>query len=83
MARPEHQANSRHWHSTGQRLSPYHLAGNRNAARPVNAISTAYAALESEIRIKAISRGYDSTVGIMDETQSARGPGVDAALSAN
>jgi CRISP-associated protein Cas1 len=26
------------WHSIGQRSSPYHLAGNRNAAHPVNAI---------------------------------------------
>jgi hypothetical protein len=39
---------------------PYHLAGNRNAAHPVNAIlNYAYASLESEIRIKAISVGYD------------------------
>jgi hypothetical protein len=34
------------------------LAGNRNAAHPVNAIlNYAYAALESEIRIKAIEIG--------------------------
>jgi CRISP-associated protein Cas1 len=47
------------WHSIGVRSSPYHLAGNRNAAHPVNAIlNYAYAALESEIRIKAISEGY-------------------------
>ena len=26
------------WHFIGQRSSPYHLAGNRNAAHPVNAI---------------------------------------------
>jgi CRISPR-associated protein Cas1 len=26
------------WHSIGVRSSPYHLAGNRNAAHPVNAI---------------------------------------------
>jgi CRISP-associated protein Cas1 len=56
------------WHSIGQRSSPYHLAGNRNAAHPVNAIlNYAYAALESEIRIKAISEGYDPTIGIMHE----------------
>ena len=56
------------WHSIGQRSSPYHLAGNRNAAHPVNAIlNYAYAALESEIRIKAISEGYDPTLGIMHE----------------
>ncbi len=56
------------WHSIGQRSSPFHLAGNRNAAHPVNAIlNYAYAALESEIRIKAISEGYDPTIGIMHE----------------
>ena len=56
------------WHSIGARSSPYHLAGNRNAAHPVNAIlNYAYAALESEIRIKAISDGYDPTIGIMHE----------------
>jgi CRISPR/Cas system-associated endonuclease Cas1 len=50
------------------RSSPYHLAGNRNAAHPVNAIlNYAYAALESEIRIEAISEGYDPTIGIMHE----------------
>ena len=56
------------WLSIGVRSSPYHLAGNRNAAHPVNAIlNYAYAALESEIRIKAISEGYDPTIGIMHE----------------
>jgi CRISPR-associated protein Cas1 len=56
------------WPAAGQRSSPYHLAGNRNAAHPVNAIMNyAYAALESEIRIKAISEGYDPTIGIMHE----------------
>jgi CRISP-associated protein Cas1 len=56
------------WHSMGVRSSPYHLAGNRNAAHPVNAIlNYAYAALESEIRIKAISDCYDPTIGIMHE----------------
>jgi CRISP-associated protein Cas1 len=56
------------WRSVGQRSSPYHLAGNRNAAHPVNAIlNYAYATLESEIRIKAISDGYDPTLGIMHE----------------
>jgi CRISPR-associated endonuclease Cas1 len=56
------------WRSVGARSSPYHLAGNRNAAHPVNAIlNYAYATLESEIRIKAISEGYDPTIGIMHE----------------
>ena len=41
---------------------------NRNAAHPVNAIlNYAYATLESETRIKAISDGYDPTIGIMHE----------------
>jgi CRISP-associated protein Cas1 len=44
------------------------LAGNRNAAHPVHAIlNYAYAALESELRIKAVSDGYDPTIGIMHE----------------
>jgi CRISP-associated protein Cas1 len=56
------------WRSVAARSSPYHLAGNRNAAHPVNAIlNYAYAALESEIRIKAISDGYDPTIGVMHE----------------
>jgi CRISPR-associated protein Cas1 len=56
------------WHFIGVRSSPYHLAGNRSAAHPVNAIlNYAYAALESEIRIAAISDGYDPTIGIMHE----------------
>jgi CRISPR-associated protein Cas1 len=58
------------WRSVGQRSSPYHLAGNRNAAHPVNAIlNYSYAALESEIRIKAISDGYDPTLGVMHESR--------------
>jgi CRISP-associated protein Cas1 len=56
------------WNSIGARSSPYHLAGNRNAGHPVNAIlNYAYAALEREIRIKTISDGYDPTIGIMHE----------------
>jgi CRISP-associated protein Cas1 len=56
------------WHSIGMRSSPYHLAGNRNAAHPVNAIlNCAYTALESDLRIKAIAEGYDPTIGIMHE----------------
>jgi CRISP-associated protein Cas1 len=44
------------------------LSGNRNAAHPVNALlNYAYAVLESEIRIKTISEGYDPTIGIMQE----------------
>jgi hypothetical protein len=45
------------WHTIGARSSPYHLAGNSNAAYAVSAIlNYAYAALESEIRIKAFPR---------------------------
>src|ERR1700678_1916021 len=56
------------WYSIGVRSSPFHLAGNRNAAHPVNAIlNYAYAALESGIRMKAISDGYHPTIGIMHE----------------
>jgi CRISPR associated protein Cas1 len=47
---------------------PPSLNGCPPAAHPVNAIlNYAYAALESEIRIKAISEGYDPTIGIMHE----------------
>jgi CRISPR-associated protein Cas1 len=56
------------WHSIEQRSSPFHLAGNRNAAHPVNAIlNYAYTVLESELRIKAIADGYDPTIGSMHE----------------
>ena len=56
------------WNSIEQRSSPFHLAGNRNAAHPVNAIlNYAYTVLESELRIKAIADGYDPTIGIMHE----------------
>ena len=56
------------WNSMEQRSSPFHLAGNRNAAHPVNAIlNYAYTVLESELRIKAIADGYDPTIGIMHE----------------
>jgi CRISPR-associated protein Cas1 len=44
------------------------LAANRNAAHPINAmLNYAYAALQSETWIKAISEGYDPTIGIMHE----------------
>jgi CRISP-associated protein Cas1 len=46
------------WRSIGQRSSPYHLAGNRNATHAVNAIlNYAYAALESEIPDQSHFRG--------------------------
>jgi hypothetical protein len=70
------------WHFIRQRSSPYHLAGNRNAAHPVNALlNYAYAALESEIRIKAISDGYDPTIGIMHEGSDGSSNGAQASLA--
>ncbi len=56
------------WHSIAQRSSLFHLAGNRNAAHPVNwMLNYAYTALESEVRIKAIADGYDPNIGLMHE----------------
>jgi CRISP-associated protein Cas1 len=56
------------WRSIDQRSSRFHLAGNRNAAHPVNAIlNYAYTVLESQVRIKAIAEGYDPTIGVMHE----------------
>jgi CRISP-associated protein Cas1 len=56
------------WNSIEQRSSPFHLAGNRNAAHPINAmLNYAYTVLESGLRIKAIAEGYDPTMGIMHE----------------
>jgi CRISP-associated protein Cas1 len=56
------------WKSLGQRSSPFHSAGNRNAAHPVNAIlNYAYTVLESGLRIKTIAEGYDPTIGLMHE----------------
>jgi CRISPR-associated protein Cas1 len=56
------------WRSIHQRSSPLHLSGSRNAAHPINAIlNYAYAVLESQIRINAISEGYDPTLGIMHQ----------------
>jgi CRISP-associated protein Cas1 len=54
------------WRWINPRSSPFHLAGSKNAEHPINAIlNYAYALLESQIRIKAISEGYDPTLGIM------------------
>jgi CRISP-associated protein Cas1 len=58
------------WKEIGQRTSPFHLAGNRNAAHPVNAtLNYAYAVLQSQIQIKAVTEGYDPTIGIMHEAR--------------
>jgi CRISP-associated protein Cas1 len=56
------------WKTIEQRTSPFQLAGNRNAAHPVNAIlNYAYAVLQSQIQINAVAEGYDPTIGIMHE----------------
>ena len=56
------------WRAIEQRTSPFQLAGNRNAAHPVNAIlNYAYAVLQSRNQIDAVAEGYDPTIGIMHE----------------
>jgi len=56
------------WKEVRQRTSIFHLAGNRNASHPVNAIlNYAYTVLQSEIQINAVSEGYDPRIGIMHE----------------
>jgi hypothetical protein len=58
------------WQVVGSRTSLYKVAGNRNAAHPVNAmLNYAYAVLESQVRIQAVSDGFDPTRGIMHETR--------------
>jgi Transposase IS116/IS110/IS902 family len=60
------------WHSIGTRSSPYHLAGNRSTAHPVNAIRNyAYAALESEIRMTAVA-AIDADMRRMTRASSRR-----------
>jgi CRISP-associated protein Cas1 len=54
------------WKFIGSRTSRFNLAGNRNASHPVNAIlNYAYAVLQAQLQIHAISYGYDPTIGIM------------------
>lgn len=56
------------WKTVEQRTSPFQIAGNRNAAYPVNAIlNYAYAVLQSQIQINTVAEGYDPTIGIMHE----------------
>jgi CRISPR-associated protein Cas1 len=56
------------WKLIERRTSPFQLAGNRNAAHPVNAMMNyAYAVLQSKIQINAVAEGYDQTIGIMHE----------------
>ena len=54
------------WRRIGSRTSLFKLAGNRNAAHPINAmLNYAYAILESQMRIQSVVEGYDPTLGIM------------------
>jgi CRISPR-associated protein Cas1 len=56
------------WKEISQRSSLFHLAGNRNASHPINAIlNYAYTVLQSELQIDVIAGGYDPTIGIMHE----------------
>jgi CRISP-associated protein Cas1 len=58
------------WRRIGSRTSLFKLAGNRNAAHPVNAmLNYAYAILESQKRIQSVAEGYDPTLGIMHESR--------------
>jgi CRISPR-associated protein Cas1 len=62
------------WKTIEQRTSPFQLAGNRNAAHPVNAmLNYAYAILQSRIQIDAVAQGYDPTIGIMHEGRDGSG----------
>jgi CRISP-associated protein Cas1 len=46
------------------------VAGNQNAAHPVNAmLNYAYAILESQMRIQSVAKGYEPTLGIMHESR--------------
>ena len=56
------------WQEIGQRMSLKQLAGNHNAMHPVNAmLNYAYAVLQSQLQIQAISEKYDPTIGIIHE----------------
>jgi CRISPR-associated endonuclease Cas1 len=56
------------WKEIGQRTSIFHLAGNKNADHPINAIlNYAYTVRQSQIQINAVADGYDPTIGIMHE----------------
>jgi CRISPR-associated endonuclease Cas1 len=61
------------WRAVGRRrASPYKVTGNRNARDPINAmLNYGYAALESEIRIRAVTEGYDPSRGIMHDRKES------------
>src|SRR5271165_2369980 len=70
-AQPSAPRGPLHQGVTFPRRITFHLAGNRNAAHPVNALlNYAYTVLESVLRIKAIADGYES-----DHWHHARGQG--------
>jgi CRISP-associated protein Cas1 len=59
------------WKIIEHRTSQFQIAGNRNAAHPVNAIlNYAYAVLQTRIQIDAVAEGYDPTIGIMHEKRA-------------
>jgi CRISP-associated protein Cas1 len=56
------------WTQIGPRSSALaeKTSKNRNATHPINAmLNYAYAVLEAQVRIQAVSEGYDPTIGIM------------------
>jgi CRISP-associated protein Cas1 len=65
------QQSSRHpipedWRTVGSRTSRFNVAGNFNASHPVNAIlNYAFAVLQSQVQIRAVTDGYDPMLGIM------------------
>jgi CRISPR/Cas system-associated endonuclease Cas1 len=69
MARHKPDANSRElaFHRLALVALPFGRQPQRGASGQRDILNYAYAALESEIRIKAISEGYDPTIGIMHE----------------
>jgi CRISP-associated protein Cas1 len=68
MARHKPQANSRHLAFNWPAFIALSSGRQSQCRAPISAIlNYADAVLESEIRIKAISEGYDPTIGIMHE----------------
>jgi CRISPR-associated endonuclease Cas1 len=60
------------WLTVGARSSPNRFTRNRNATHPINAmLNYAYAALESDLRIRAIAEGYDPQLGIMHDRKES------------
>lgn len=81
------------WHAIGPRASVRAgKAKNRRAAQPLNAmLNYAYAVLQAQMQIEAVSEGYDPTLGVMHtsfdgspalvlDLMEPRRPKVDAAV---